>query len=179
MIIVHALGESHADWFGGRASELIDFGVPAGTAAGAYHAADDRLIADLACGLEPAADALRDLEPVRGEADWPDLLASDMRNDAVVSLGAWAEQHGLRRETISRGFLRAYGVSPAVYRVGVRVKSVVRALREGDASLAAVAADHGFFDQSHMSRAVLAATGLTPARLRKVKFVQDRSTAPA
>ena len=113
------------------------------------------------------------LRPVRGEADWPDLLAADIRTDARLSLGDWAEQHGVRRETVSRGFLRAYGVTPAAYRLGVRVKAVVGALNEGG-SLADLAAEHGFSDQPHMNRAVRAATGRTPMQLRQVKSVQDR-----
>ena len=180
MVIVHAFGESHADWFGGRTTQLIDFSLPAGIAAGAYWPADvDRLLASVAAGAEPVADGFGELLPARGECDWPDLLAEDIRKDMSLSLGAWADRHGVRRETVSRGFLRAYGVSPCAYRLGLRVKSVLNALGAEDSSLACLAADHGFFDQSHMTRAVRAATGRTPAQLRKVKSIQDRSSAGA
>ena len=172
MLIVHAAGESHADWFGDHPTQLIDFRIPEEIPAGVYRPRDvEAIIGSL---RHEVPHSIENLEPIQGEADWPDMLAADIRTDAGLSLGDWAERHGVRRETLSRGFVRAYGVSPAAYRLGVRVKAVLGALREYGGSLADLAAEHGFSDQSHMNRAIRAATGRTPTQIRDVKSVQDR-----
>jgi AraC-like DNA-binding protein len=172
MLIVHARGESHADWFGGRTSQLVDFSVSEQVEPGVYRPDNvDNLIGRIGADDRPLE--LGPLEPVAGESDWPDLLAADIRRDARLSLGDWADRHGVRPETVSRGFLRAYGVSPAAYRMGVKVKAVVAALHGGGDSLAELAAEQGFADQPHMNRAVRDATGCTPTQLRQVKSVQD------
>ncbi|HET8749605.1 MAG TPA: AraC family transcriptional regulator [Sphingomicrobium sp.] len=177
MLIVHARGESHADWFGERATQLVDFDLSEEVEPGVYRPNNvDELIGYIGIGNRPLE--LGRLEPVTGEADWPDLLAADIRRDACLPLGEWADRHGVRPETVSRGFLRAYGVSPAAYRVGVKVKAVVAALHEGGDSLAELAAEHGFADQPHMTRAVRSATGRTPTQLRQVKSIQDGVIAP-
>ena len=175
MLIVHAPGESHTDWFADRPTQLIDFSIYGELPAGVYRPCDaDALMSSLR-SKEGLAHSIGSLEPIGGEADWPDLLATDIRSDARLSLGDWADRHGLRRETVSRGFLRAYGVSPAAYRLGVRVKAVVAALNGNGESFADLAAKHGFSDQSHMNRAIRAMTGRTPTEIRNIKFVQDRA----
>jgi AraC-like DNA-binding protein len=172
MVVVHAAGEAHADWFGDRATELIDFVLPSKVAAGVYLCGDaDALARSILEGdgwIESTA-----LAAVAGETDWPDLLAAVLRENSSLSIGDWAAAHGLRRETVSRGFARAYGVTPAAYRTGVRIKGAVASLTAGEAGLADVAAANGFADQSHMTRALKAAIGATPARLRNVKSVQE------
>jgi AraC-like DNA-binding protein len=172
VVVVHAAGEAHADWFGDRATELIDFDLPSAIAAGAYLCGDaDALARSILEGdgwIESTA-----LAAVAGETDWPDLLAAVLRENSSLSIGDWAAAHGLRRETVSRGFARAYGVTPAAYRTGVRIKGAVASLTAGEAGLADVAAANGFADQSHMTRALKAATGATPAQLRNVKSVQE------
>jgi AraC-like DNA-binding protein len=177
MLIVHARGESHADWFGSRTSQLVDFNFSEVVEPGVYRPANvDELIGRI--GADDRQLAAGMLEAVAGEADWPDLLAADIRRDARLSLGDWADRHGVRPETVSRGFLRAYGVSPAAYRTGVKVKAVVAALHGGGESLAELAAEKGFADQPHMNRAVRDATGRTPMQLRQVKSVQDEAADP-
>lgn len=177
MLIVHARGESHADWFGSQATHLVDFAISEDIEPGVYRPDNvDELVGSIGSNGRPLE--LGPLEAVAGQADWPDLLAAEIRCDTRLSLGAWADRHGVRPETVSRGFLRAYGVSPAAYRTGVKVKAVVAALHEGGDSLAELAAEQGFADQPHMNRVVRGATGHTPTQLRKVKSVQDGVAAP-
>lgn len=175
MLVVHAAGEAHADWFGGSATELISFELRQPIAAGAYWCADpDEVARKLLDGQRPDCPA-SSLTPVRGENDWPDRLAAALREDSGLAIGDWAWMQGIRPETVSRGFARAYGVTPAAYRLGVRVKAAVHSLTAGSSPLAQVALEHGFADQSHMTRAFRAGVGCTPGQLRSVKSVQEES----
>lgn len=173
MLVVHDAGEAHADWFGGHTTELISFELHQPLAAGAYRCADPdalakRLLAGAGATLSEAS-----LEPVVGEDDWPDQLAATLRSDPGVAIAGWAAACGLRPESVSRGFSRAYGVTPAAYRIGVRVKGALKSLTAGNRPLAEVALEHGFADQSHMTRALRAEVGCTPGQLRRVKSVQE------
>jgi AraC-like DNA-binding protein len=177
MLVVHAAGEAHADWFGGSATELISFELDRSLPAGAYWCVDADSIARTVLAGEPLDCCLSSLTPVAGENDWPDLLAGALRDDSAVAIGDWAAAHGLRPETVSRGFAKAYGVTPAAYRLGVRVKGAVNSLGEGSLSLAEIAFANGFADQPHMTRALRAEIGCTPGQLRKVKSVQEGNAA--
>jgi AraC-like DNA-binding protein len=172
MVVVHAAGEAHADWFGDRPTELIDFDIPSSLAAGVYRCSDADALAKSVLGGGGWTESST-ITAMPGETDWPDLLAAALRGDPALPIGGWAADHGLQRETVSRGFARAYGVSPARYRLGVRIKGAVASLTRGDLSLADIAFANGFADQPHMTRAVRAALGSTPAELRRVKSVQE------
>jgi AraC-like DNA-binding protein len=131
----------------------------------AGRAADPDAVVRLA-ERDPATAArllLDRLQPaVAAPADWPDRLAADLRALAPFEMGGWAASHGLRAETVSRGFRQAYGVSPKAYRAAVRARAAHAALRDRSRSLPAVAADLGFADQAHMTRAVRDLTGAPP-----------------
>jgi AraC-like DNA-binding protein len=178
MVVVHAAGEAHADWFGDRATDLVDFAVPDDLAAGAYRCSDAdalaRSVLDGRAGSAPFAA----LTPVCGEADWPDLLAAALRRNPALAIGGWARDHGLQAESVSRGFAQAYGVTPARYRLGIRIKGALAALTRCDAPLADIAFAQGFADQPHMTRAVKRAVGSTPGGLRRVKSVQEDRRQP-
>jgi AraC-like DNA-binding protein len=60
------------------------------------------------------------------------------------------------------------GVSLTRYRNRVRVGRALDRLAAGETSLAALAADLGFADQSHLSRTVRDQVGHTPAVLRRL-----------
>lgn len=105
-------------------------------------------------------------ESRRAQGDWPDALASCLLADPDCRLGVWARQHGLAAETVSRGFFKVFGVTPASFRAEIRARGAFRRIVQGDASLASVAAACGFADQAHMSRAVRALTGSPPAAWR-------------
>ncbi|MBX3607667.1 MAG: AraC family transcriptional regulator [Piscinibacter sp.] len=69
---------------------------------------------------------------------------------------------GESRYTIAEGFRRRQGTTPHRYLLMRRLDFVRSRLRSG-ASLAELAAEAGFADQSHMTRHFKAAFGLTPA----------------
>jgi AraC-like DNA-binding protein len=70
---------------------------------------------------------------------------------------------GIDRWAIARQFRRAYGTSPDRYRRMRRLAAARDAIAAGG-TLAAVAAETGFADQSHMTRHFTRAYGLTPGR---------------
>jgi AraC-like DNA-binding protein len=102
--------------------------------------------------------------------DWPDLLAASLRRDPATALDLWAEAAGLAPATVSRGFRQAFGTSPRRYRAEQRALKAAAALVTRADSLAALAADLGFVDQAHMTRAVSVLTGLAPGRLRSSRY---------
>lgn len=99
--------------------------------------------------------------------DWPDLLLADLAKNASLELGAWAELNGLARETVSRGFAAAYGVTPSVMRAELRARSAWLRITRGSERLCRIAAETGFADQAHMTRWIHRITGAPPAAWRR------------
>ncbi len=122
-----------------------------------------------------AADYVRaHLQPANLQCtDWPDLLAAALRADPDTALALWARRMGIDPASVSRGFARAYGVSPKRFRFEARTRRAIGALDGWRGSLAALAADQGFADQAHLTRSIAAMTGVPPVILR-AKSVQAR-----
>jgi len=99
--------------------------------------------------------------------DWPDLLLVDLARNASTEIGAWAEVNGLARETVSRGFAAAYGITPSVLRAEMRARTAWLRITRGSDGLCRIAADTGFSDQAHMTRWIHRITGLSPAVWRR------------
>jgi len=99
--------------------------------------------------------------------DWPDLLLMDLAKDASTEIGAWAEVNGLARETVSRGFAAAYGITPSVLRAELRARTAWLRITRGSDCLSRISADTGFADQAHMTRWIHRMTGATPAVWRR------------
>lgn len=76
-----------------------------------------------------------------------------------------AERACMSREGFSRRFRRAHGVAPSVFRSLTRLNEARLLLRAG-IPLAAVAAEAGFADQSHLGRCFRNTFGVTPGRYR-------------
>lgn len=72
-----------------------------------------------------------------------------------------------------RAFRRAYGVTPHVYQMQLRLARAARLIAE-EVSLSAAAYDAGFADQSHLTRRFKAAFGLAPGQ-----FARQLTVAPA
>src|SRR5262249_3240862 len=103
-------------------------------------------------------------------------LARALASEPQMSLTAWAEQTGLTPQAVSRGFRQTYGTTPKRFRAEHRAQRAVRALTSWTGSLAGLAAEVGFVDQAHLTRAVVELTGCPPGQLR-AKWIQDRSRA--
>lgn len=99
-------------------------------------------------------------------SDWPDMLANDLR-EGPVEISEWSMRHGLARETVARGFHRAFGVSPTSFACELRARRAWLRVVGGAESLAAIAFDTGYADQPHMTRAIHGLTGNPPDAWRK------------
>jgi len=175
-VLIHGPWESHMDAVARTGAVVLNLPLAADMAFGVGVVADPDAVARAAQRDRVEAAVLlgettRPLAPAPGE--WPDRLAEALRRDPDTVLEAWAGEEGLAPATVSRGFRQAFGASPRRYRAEQRALKAARLLLlRGDDPPAALAAELGFFDQAHMTRAVAALTGLTPGRLR-VKWMQS------
>ena len=182
--VFHGAHESHRNEFSGRGARVLNLpitgmGWPAvapsdalGDALGQVDEVDAiARVAALARGAarDPAqaADLLRrSFRPTKSRLqDWPDLLAEALAADPALGIADWADAMGLAPQSISRGFRLAYGISPKRYRLELRALQALRRLPGWRGTLAALAAEMGFADQAHFTRAIVALTGQTPKRL--------------
>jgi AraC-like DNA-binding protein len=86
-----------------------------------------------------------------------------------VNVQTLAAIAGLSRAHLTRAFARHFGVPPHIYLNAVRIRKAQESMLAGG-SLADVAADCGFTDQSHFSRRFKGALGVTPAQwLRQMR----------
>lgn len=77
-----------------------------------------------------------------------------------------ARRHGLTREAFSRGVTRQLGMPPHRYRIVDRLNLGRQRLRSGE-SVATIATELEFADQSHFTRLFRSTFGTTPGRYRK------------
>ncbi|MGJ8723489.1 MAG: helix-turn-helix domain-containing protein [Roseibacillus sp.] len=93
--------------------------------------------------------------------DWLERHAMEEMTMLEVS-----EKLGMSQRTLEREFQRKTGMSPASYRLKCRVARGRDLLRYSSKSLAEIASECGFHDQSHFSRVFSSEEGLTPGRWR-------------
>lgn len=95
-----------------------------------------------------------------------DLLNETYRGP--VALSGAARELGVHRTVLARAFREAYGLSVGAYVRRLRVRWVAVALeREPGRSLADVALEAGFADQSHLTRTFKDLMGATPGSYRR------------
>ena len=152
-VLFHAPFESHADFFGGRPTVIVNLPL----------AFDPPCAAASLAGRDLCLSNLRPIEP-RCD-DWPDLLARDLRREPWLGLAGWAARHALRPETLSRGFWKCFGVTPAHFRSELRAQRAWAMLRD-PAPLSEIALRAGFSDQAHLTRSIVSLTGRTPGQFR-------------
>lgn len=86
--------------------------------------------------------------------------------DYHEAVGEIAAQNGMSREGFSRMFARRSGMPPHAFWLTGRLNRARKLLRSGE-SIAAVAAETGFADQSHLGRWFRRAFGVTPGHYRQ------------
>jgi AraC-like DNA-binding protein len=100
------------------------------------------------------------------ECHWTERLASALRVQTVTCLETWADSERLAPETVSRGFRRAFGVTPKVFRIESRARRAWNLLLHSSLPLTEIAHQMGFADLAHLSRNVAALTGAPPSHWR-------------
>jgi len=80
--------------------------------------------------------------------------------DEPIEVAALADLAGRSRYHFSRVFSRSVGISPHRYVVHLRLQRALELIRDGRSSLAEIAAQTGFADQSHLSRWVRRVLGV-------------------
>jgi AraC family transcriptional regulator len=120
------------------------------------------LVNELVAEYVAAAPCIRRTEP-RWLRRALDRLHTDPANESLQAIAADLDLHPVH---VSRMFKRHLGVTVSQYLRELRLQRAVRALLESSEPLAAVADDHGFADQSHLTRELSRATHWSPAKLR-------------
>ena len=170
-------------FFGASAHELADRAVRWDDIAGAEHRhlperlhdarGDERRLAVLAQGLQrmrrdPDAQAVRTARHA----------AQLLRGPGRLPVHAAAQAVGLGERRLQQLFQAHLGLSPRAWRRLGRMHECLRALRQGEpASWAALAADCGFSDQSHLINEFRALCGLTPAQFLRRSASDSCKTA--
>lgn len=180
-LLAHAAWDAHQNAFAGRDVQVLNLPIPRGAAAMVGQVDDVDAVVRLA-ERDPAAAAALALRTARAREalhcrDWPDLLAADIAAGRVASFESWADAHGLRPQSVSRGFRKAFGVSPKRYRRELQVARAAARLPDWEGSVADLAFAAGFADQAHLTRGITALTGQPPGRWR-VKSVQAGPARP-
>lgn len=170
-VAIHDPFEAHGDRVGKHDVRVLNLRLPPGLAAfpSGVRLADPDALEQLH-RTEPGAalDWLlpRLLTDPPPPPDWPDLLARDLCQDPGLNLGDWAEQRGLRRETLSRGFGKAFAITPKQFRASVRARKAWNSITASCQPLGTIAHGLGYADQAHMCRDITRMTGLPPGRWR-------------
>jgi AraC family transcriptional regulator len=83
-----------------------------------------------------------------------------------LTLAVIAEKVGVHPVYLARQFRKHYHCTVGEYARRLRVEAACRKVAESDQSLAEIATEAGFYDQSHFSHTFKRMTGLTPAEFR-------------
>ncbi|MCY1475523.1 Helix-turn-helix domain protein [compost metagenome] len=87
-------------------------------------------------------------------------------DEEIYSVKSAASLSGITREGYTRMFTRKYGISPYALWLTCRLNAARRLLRLGY-EVAEVAADMGFYDQSHLGRHFRKSFGISPGKYRR------------
>ena len=178
-VVIHVAHEAHQDCFSKTGAVVLNIPSIEGLDVMTGRVPDPDAIAQLSeRDIVGAATLLKETIQPRDMqlADWPDKLAATLASNIDFSIEEWAADMRLAPQSISRGFRQVYGVSPKRYRLEQRTLRAISNLRTWTGSMAGLAAESGFADQAHLTRAMVSLTGLAPTRL-KVKSVQEELRA--
>ena len=90
-----------------------------------------------------------------------------------LTVARLAKMVDLSTRQLERRFHMLIGMSPKQYIIRTRIGAVCRALRGGNDSLAHIAADCGFCDQSSLTQHFHHCVGMTPTQFRRAHFARD------
>lgn len=170
-VVLHDQFEAHQNRFPPTGAKVLNLRLPSARTfrAGLASVPDPELIVRAAEKNYPDAVAvLLSAAEMREPpcSDWPDELASRLVRNPSLSLSHWSEASGIALWEISRGFFRAFGISPSGFRARARARLAWKMIRSSDHPLATIAAHLGFADQAHMTRSVKSFAGMAPQACR-------------
>ena len=129
------------------------------------------------CGRELAEEQLRAAlhrliecgagDRPRAMPSWLGLIDRRLRADPAASVAGLANEVGRHPSWLGAAYRLTTGEGIQDTAARLRVERAARLLRETDVSLAWVASDAGFCDQSHMNRTFRRILGRTPAAVRR------------
>lgn len=197
-LVVEPAGASHANRFGGRSTTILTLSLVAPSPAVDAVARAPRFTRDAyAAGLARQADTelhrpdeltplaveglalelVTRLGRTMAEGGAPGWLAAarDLLHERFAEslrLGEVATSVGVEPERLARAFRRTYHEPMATYVRRLRVNAAASLLVAGpEPTIAAIAAEVGFADQSHLTRCFVQTMGTTPARYREAHRV--------
>jgi len=97
--------------------------------------------------------------------DFLDLVQVITSSENFISLEELAQQVGLSRYAIIRLFKANVGLTPHAFQINLKINQARELLKQG-ISLAELAVNLGFSDQSHFHKAFKAHTGVTPRQFQ-------------
>ena len=118
------------------------------------------------------APAIRNAQTVNHLRDY---LEEHYREN--VSIETLSQLSSLSPYYLIRCFRQQFGLPPHLYQRQVRLLKAKHALHTSQ-SLAAIANDTGFFDQSHFTRSFKRVFGVTPGAYRQDNSIQDYPHPP-
>lgn len=185
---VHRAGEIHHDRFGPRGAICVNLHFPAhdpapaieGTCSPFTRIAAEKLAFELAtCSREElamsslAAEIMGELAPggryAKDRGRWIDRIVEAIsdgpdRRWSLRELAAIADRHPVH---VAQAFRSKAGLSLGAFQRLRRLTSLSLALRHGNSPLAALAAEFGYCDQSHMTSEFRSVFGVSPGRYRR------------
>lgn len=169
-VLLHGAFDAHLDRFRKGGAQILNLTLNAPPDFALGRVSDPDTIARAAekdCVEASARLCAQLLEAKPAGHDWQDELANDLLGDPDCRLDEWARAHNLAPETISRGFGKVFGLTPAAFRLEARARCAFAMIAGSAVPLASIAAQTGFADQAHMSRAIRVLTGMPPGRWRR------------
>jgi AraC family transcriptional regulator len=193
-LLIEPAGEPHANRFGAAATSVVAVNLEPGRAGTALESLVRRLsfsrdpfATALAAQLRSELEHPDDVSPLAVEAWVLELLAGLLRarqddggprwlrdaRDLVTAryaealrLSDIAATVGVEPTRLARAFRREYREPISSYLRRRRVAAAAELLELGDQPIARIAADVGFADQSHLTRAFVRSMRTTPGRYR-------------
>ena len=105
----------------------------------------------------------------RRDAALATRACASIDREPATSSAELARELGVAERQLHAGFRRALGEPLARYRLRRRLERAERLIVETSMPIAAVAAEAGFFDESHLSRVFSREHGVPPGRLRRLR----------
>jgi AraC-like DNA-binding protein len=98
---------------------------------------------------------------------WPAISHMGEKFRDRVSMRQMAQMAGMSSTLFNKRFRALLHITPSDYILALRVQTARRLLTETNLSIAEVAADIGFYDQSHFCKRFIEIAGITPLKYRQ------------